>query len=244
MAGAHGPGQEGSQGLLLVVAVTGVPGVDVGLGDLGRVVTACLEPGQELLGVDELLASEPPSGRGEGPGPCFGAQPRELVPDAELAQEPSVRIAVELEFGEALVEPGLDVQQLLVDSGKHAAGHEQVAQVGDGPPVRQWVQRLVGQRAAPGRQVGQQLGDCGLSSQFRPLLGLPMVLNASNSGANAGLMRPLPSSRTAVSLSVRIPLAQPARTQQPLEPAPVAEEAAGDAGAVSADRHPVGAAAG
>ncbi len=67
----------------------------------------------------ELLAGEPPSGRGEGLGSGFGAQPWELVPDGELAQEPSVRIAVELEFGKALVEPGLNMKQLLVDGGQH-----------------------------------------------------------------------------------------------------------------------------
>jgi hypothetical protein len=35
-----------------------------------------------------------------------------------------MRVAVALEAGEAPVEPGLDVQELLVDGRQHAAGHE------------------------------------------------------------------------------------------------------------------------
>jgi hypothetical protein len=51
------------------------------------------------------------------------------------------------------VQPGFEVQQLLIGGGQHAAGHEQVAQVGDGTPVRLGGQRLMGEGDLAGRQV-------------------------------------------------------------------------------------------
>jgi hypothetical protein len=95
----------------------GVPGVDVGLEDLGWAAAARIDPGEELLGLGELLAGEPPNRRGEGPGSDFGAQPGERLSDGELAQEPSVRLAGAVEGGEALVEPGIGVEELLSTAG-------------------------------------------------------------------------------------------------------------------------------
>jgi hypothetical protein len=43
---------------------------------------------------------------------------------------------VVVEFGEAVGQPSLKVQELLVDCGQDAAGHEKVTEVGDGAPVR------------------------------------------------------------------------------------------------------------
>ena len=51
---------------------------------------------------------------------------------------------------------GLEVQQLLVDVGEDSAVHQQVAQVGDGAPVEQLLQRVMGQGDVLGGQVGQQ----------------------------------------------------------------------------------------
>jgi hypothetical protein len=85
VASGYRPDQERSQGPFVVLAVGGMPGVDVGLAELGWAAVACIQPGQEVLGLGELLAGEPSSRRGERPGSGFGAQPGELVPDAELA---------------------------------------------------------------------------------------------------------------------------------------------------------------
>src|SRR5216683_2314640 len=53
-------------------------------------------------------------------------------------------------------QPGLEVQELLVDGGQGAAGREVVTQVRDGPPVRQLGKRLVGEGDLAGGQAGEQ----------------------------------------------------------------------------------------
>jgi hypothetical protein len=62
------------------------------LGGVGEVVVALVEPVQEVLGVGELLASEPSGGCGERAGAGSRAQPWELAPAAELCQQPMVRV--------------------------------------------------------------------------------------------------------------------------------------------------------
>jgi hypothetical protein len=107
---------------LVVVAVGGVPGVQAGLGERGRGLVAVVQPGQEPVGLGELLGGVGAGADGQGSGGGLGAQLGELVPGAELVQQPGVAMVGEL--GEALVEPGLEVQQLLVHDREHAAGHE------------------------------------------------------------------------------------------------------------------------
>jgi hypothetical protein len=59
------------------------------------------------------------------------------VPQTELAQQLVMRTGAET--SESVVEPGLGVEELFVDGGQDAAGHEQVAKVSDGAPVRQFL---------------------------------------------------------------------------------------------------------
>lgn len=84
--------RNGSCGALVRLAGLGVPGVNVILGGVGEVVVALVEPVQEVLGVGELLAGEPSGGCGERAGAGSRAQPWELVPAAELGQQPMVRV--------------------------------------------------------------------------------------------------------------------------------------------------------
>jgi hypothetical protein len=61
--------------------------------------------------------------------------------------------------------PAFEQQDLLVDPGQRAGGHEQVAQVRGGPPARQVVQRIVGQRDVPAGQAAQVLGRRGVVAE-------------------------------------------------------------------------------
>jgi hypothetical protein len=98
-----------------VVVVGGVPGVQVGLGGLGQGVVALLEPAEEPVGLGELVAGELAMAGREGPALGRGPQPWQLIPAGELAQQPQVRAVGK--FGQAPVQPGLVVDELLVDVG-------------------------------------------------------------------------------------------------------------------------------
>src|SRR5437764_4258095 len=68
----HGPGEEAAGALFLVNGCGGVPGVDVGLGEMGGLAAGAGGPGQEVLGLDEPLfgvfAGAGPQGAGGGAG--------------------------------------------------------------------------------------------------------------------------------------------------------------------------------
>jgi hypothetical protein len=106
-----------------VVEVGGVPVVDVGLGQGGRDSAAFIEPGQEQPGLGELLGRGLAAVRGQRARRRPVAEPGKLRPGRELAQQPGLGLAIEL--GELAVQPGLVVQQLLVDGRQRAAGHQQ-----------------------------------------------------------------------------------------------------------------------
>ncbi|MFC5833598.1 hypothetical protein, partial [Nonomuraea insulae] len=118
-----------------------------------------VEPGQEGLGVGELFAGKSGDAGGEGLAGGASAQGGQEMPGGEPVQERLVRVAVE--FGEAVGEPGFGVQELLVDGREHAAGHQQVAQIGDGPPAGELVKRLVSQGDATAGQAGEEVLDVG-----------------------------------------------------------------------------------
>jgi len=84
--------------------------------------------------VGELLADRFRSRGGQRSDRGSRREPGPLVPETELAQQLVVRTPGEV--SEALVQPGLEVQQLFVDDREGPAVHEQVAQVGHGAPVR------------------------------------------------------------------------------------------------------------
>ena len=138
------PDQECADALALVGAVAGVVGVDVGLGEGGRPHAQAGGPGQEGLGLDEPALGVLAGGGAQRPGGGPGAHRRELVPQPELAQQPQVRVP-----GQGVqppVQPRLELAQLLVGGGQHAAVHQQVPQVVHGPRAGPGVERLVGQR--------------------------------------------------------------------------------------------------
>ncbi len=64
-----------------------------------------------------------------------------------------------LVVAEAFGQPALEEQEPAVLPGQDAAFHEQVAQVGGGPPVRHLLDRLVGEGDVAGGEVPQQRGD-------------------------------------------------------------------------------------
>jgi magnesium transporter len=134
VAGAHRPAQERPEASPLVVVVGGVPGVQVGLGGLGQGVAALLEPAEERLGPGELVAGELADAHGEGSGGGLGPQPWQLVPDGELAQQPDAGAVGIGEVGQAPVQPGLIVDQLLFDGGQPSREELAAVQVEFGLP--------------------------------------------------------------------------------------------------------------
>lgn len=82
--------------------------------------------------------------------------------------------------------PAFEQQDLLVDPGQRAGGHEQVAQVRGGPPARQVVQRIVGQRDVPAGQAAQVLGRRGVVAE-------PVIAVAGLRVADAALCRMSPA---------------------------------------------------
>ena len=77
-----------------------------------RAAAGCGGPGQEVLGLDEPLLGVFAGGGPQRPGSGPGAHAGELVPEAELAQQPLVRMAGEI--GEAAVQPAFVVGELPV----------------------------------------------------------------------------------------------------------------------------------
>src|SRR3989442_6225465 len=77
------------------------------------------------------------------------------MPSSELVYES--RVAEIVDSGEALAEPALEEQQMLVDDRKHAMVHEQLAKEGGGTPVRQTAERLVREWDLPFCQALEQL---------------------------------------------------------------------------------------
>ena len=159
MPGGHGPGQETAGALFFVNGGGGVPDVDIGLGEVRGLAAECGGPGQEVLGLDEPLlgvfAGAGPQRAGGGPGAHAG----ELVPEAELAQQPFVRMAGQAR--EAAVHPAFVVGELPVGGRERAAADQEVAQVDRGVPVGAGSQGLVGERQAAGDEVGEQAADVG-----------------------------------------------------------------------------------
>lgn len=86
-----------------------------------------------------------------------------------------------------------------------------------------------------------RVGTWGLRSQIRRLLGRSIFTSRSCRGTRRGWMRPVPlSSRSTASWSASVQRSQRRLpSSMPLESAPVAEEVAGDAGAVAAGSGPV-----
>ncbi len=52
-------------------------------------------------------------------------------------------------LAEAVVQPGLGMEQLLINAGEDPAAHQQVTQVSDGAPVRLFAKCLVGEGDLP-----------------------------------------------------------------------------------------------
>ncbi len=123
----------------------------------------------------------------------------ELVPGGELAQQAGVLVVAAA--GQTLSGPAFEQQDLSVDGGQGAAGHEQVAQVRGGPRAVQAVQAVVGERelvAGEGAQTVRQARGL-LRSQFSARSGLGVASRLSASGCSSGRMRPVPSSSSSAS---------------------------------------------
>ena len=137
----------------------GVPGVDIGLGEVARGWRPSGSPGKEVLGLDEPLLGVFAGAGPQGCGGGLGAHAGELVPEAELAQQPFVRVAGQA--GEAAVHPAFVVGELPVGGREGAAAGEEVAQIDRRAPVGAGGQGLVGEWQAAGDQVGEQAADVG-----------------------------------------------------------------------------------
>ena len=159
MPGGHSPGQETAGALFLGNGGGRVPGVDIGLGEVRGLAAERVGPGKEVLGLDEpllgVLAGAEPERCNGGPGAHAG----QLVPEAELAQQPFVRVAVQA--FEAAVDPAFIAGELPVGGRQGAAADQVVAQVDGRVPVGAGGGRLVGEREAAGDEVGEQAADVG-----------------------------------------------------------------------------------
>jgi hypothetical protein len=237
----HGPGEEAAGALLLVNGGGGVPGVDIGLGESAGVAGQRGGPGEEVFGLDESLLGV---FAGAGPQRCgggFGAHLWQLVPEAELAQQPLVRVAGQ--GGQAAVHPAFVAGELPVGGRQGAAADQQVAQVDGGLPGA-GSEGLVGEGEAAGDEVAEQAADMGL---VEPAGGRRWV---GCGGEGAG-ERPQGRNGGAVAedggdgLGPGAGVAEAAGAQVAFVVAAQAGEVAADAGAVAADGHLVtGAAAG
>src|SRR6516164_5302236 len=181
VAVVHGPVQEAAGGLPLADGVGGVPGVEVGLGELGQAAALIGGPGKECRGVDELQFGVFAGGGAQRPGGGFGTHFGQLVPQPELAQQPLVGVGGQP--GEAQLQPAFEVGQLPVGGGQHAAAGQKVTQVDGGPPVGVGGEGLMGERQLAGGQVRQQLADVG---RGEPVHGRG-VAGAGGQGGGQGL---------------------------------------------------------
>jgi hypothetical protein len=106
--------------LALVDAVAGGPGVEVGLAEAGGGDAVLVEPAEEVLRGGELPGGVLAGGRPQRPGGGVSAEPGELVPERELAQQLLVRGV--RGGGQAVVQPRLEVEQVPVARRRPSAG--------------------------------------------------------------------------------------------------------------------------
>jgi hypothetical protein len=108
--------------------------------DIDEIVLA--EPSEEGRGVLDLLAGMASAGRSDRLLLRTGAEPRQDFPGGEPTDDLGV-VGVG-DVGEMVDQPSLERADVLVDGGKHAAGHQEFPQVGGCPPGPEGVERLVG----------------------------------------------------------------------------------------------------
>ncbi|WP_326783452.1 hypothetical protein [Streptomyces sp. NBC_00151] len=98
----------------------------------------------------------------------LGADLAELVPGGEVLEHAGV-FGV-LGGGDPLGEPPLEQQESAVEVRQDTAVHEQVAQVGGGPPVRQGLDGGVCEQHCSGGEVSQQGRDLRVAEPDQPTL--------------------------------------------------------------------------
>ncbi|MFI5893782.1 hypothetical protein ACIA5D_27140 [Actinoplanes sp. NPDC051513] len=92
MTVADGPDKEPADVVALVDPVFAVPGVDVGLSDGAGRDARLVQPGEERLGLGELMGDVLLGGGSQGSAGRVGADAGEVVPQRELAQDLFVRV--------------------------------------------------------------------------------------------------------------------------------------------------------
>ncbi len=91
----------------------------------------------------DLVSGVAAAGWGDGFLFRTGAEPGQDFPGGEAADELGMLRVGDLR--EVAGQPPLERADLLVHGREHAAGHQEFAQVGSGPPGLEGVERLVGQ---------------------------------------------------------------------------------------------------
>ncbi len=238
----HGPGR-GSCGRLAcwwVAAVACQVSMSAWVRAAGWRPRAC-GPGQEVLGLDEPLLGVFAGAGPQWPGGGPGAHAGELVPEAELAQQPLVRVAGQVR--EAAVHPAFVVGELPVSGGEGAAadaagraGRSRLA--GRGRRRAWWVsgRRPVVRSASRPRM-------CGVVSQRRGRRGVGGGGQCLSEGPQGGAEVAGAAEEPGDGLGAGAGVAEPAGGQVAFVAAAQAGEMAADPGAVTAERCLAGGAA-
>jgi len=116
-------------------------------------------PGQTPLeeggGVPDLLGGEAAAGRRDRLALGAGAEAGEDLPGSEPLDD--LRVALVGDAGEVAGEPSFQRADPLVDRGKDPAGHQELPDVGGGPPGLENVEGLVRQLYLPAGEASQQV---------------------------------------------------------------------------------------
>jgi hypothetical protein len=163
------------------------------------------------------------------------------VPEAELAQQPFVRVAGQAR--EAAVHPAFVVGELPVGGREGAAADQEVAEVDRGVPVGAGGQGLVGEGEAPGDDVGEQAADVGPGEPARSRGGVGCSGEGVGEGTQGGAEVTGAAENLGDGLGHGAGVAEPAAGQVAFVVAVQAGEVAADASAVTADGCGVGGAA-
>ena len=152
VAACGGPGHEGAR-VVAAGCPGGEPGVDVALSAGGQGGAGASQPADQPGRRPDLVSRVAGLPGGDGVPPGLAAEPPQVMPGREAADDPPLGGIADLCGG--VPGPPFEVGEALVPGGQDASGHEDGAQVAGGTAGQVAVERAVPGRLAGAADLGE-----------------------------------------------------------------------------------------
>ena len=152
VAAGGGPGHEGAR-VVAAGCPGGEPGVDVALGAGRQAGAGAVQPADQPGRRPDLMSHVAGLLGGDGVPPGSAAEPPQVMPGSEAADDPPFGGIVDLPG--RVLGPPFEVGEAFVPGGQDAAGHEDGAQVAGGAAGQVAVKRAVSGRLAGPADLGE-----------------------------------------------------------------------------------------